>query len=247
MHPFIPIWRWEVPSYTLLLTCGGALSFLLLRIVTIRWCLSYGQYHWVWWCMLIAFVVAARIAGMMMIEGAGADQDTLIGGETSIVGVVSVFALCVVAGRHLCPQFRFDALIPSLLLLHFVGKLACALAGCCYGALTTIPVSIPSEWSLSPLKGARIHPLQFEEAIAFFALLILSLVEVKRRCAPGKLVSLYFVGVGIERFLSIILRGDLRHTEQIIFQVFAFCTIIVGIVLSFGTPSTARITKTKHR
>ncbi|GIV50128.1 MAG: hypothetical protein KatS3mg038_0649 [Candidatus Kapaibacterium sp.] len=137
--------------------------------------------------------------------------------------------------------------IPSLLLLHFVGKLACALAGCCYGALTTIPVSIPSEWSLSPLKGARIHPLQFEEAIAFFALLILSLVEVKRRCAPGKLVSLYFVGVGIERFLSIILRGDLRHTEQIIFQVFAFCTIIVGIVLSFGTPSTARITKTKHR
>ncbi len=87
-----------------------------------------------------------------------------------------------------------------MFLLHFVGKVACALAGCCYGRCTSVPVSIPSEWSLSPSKGSQIHPIQLEEAIAFFLLLILSLGGVMRQCALGKLESLYFTSVGIERF-----------------------------------------------
>lgn len=55
-------------------------------------------------------------------------------------------------------------------------------------------------------------PIQWEEAIVFLLLLILSLGGVMRQCAPGKLESLCFTGVGIERFLSTFLRGDLTST-----------------------------------
>jgi len=101
-----------------------------------------------------------------------------------------------------------------MILLHFLDNVRCALAGCCYGRSTTTLVSIPSQWSLSPSNGSQIHPLQLEEAIAFLLLFILSLREVLRRRIPRKLESLYFVGIGSERYLSTYLRGDLKHTQR---------------------------------
>ena len=89
------------------------------------------------------------------------------------------------------------AILPALTLGHAIGRIGCLLAGCCFGSITDL-------WWGIELHGAHRHPTQALESVGLFLLAIL-LLKSKASLRP---LALYFIGYGLLRFVSELLRGD---------------------------------------
>ena len=93
-----------------------------------------------------------------------------------------------------------DILVPSLLLMHVLGRLGCFFAGCCFGREVAWGVIMPS--------GVPLIPVQLFEA--GFNLLILAEMLIWRpeRKRPGILLPLYLIAYSVARFVLEFFRAD---------------------------------------
>jgi phosphatidylglycerol:prolipoprotein diacylglycerol transferase len=103
---------------------------------------------------------------------------------------------------------------------HWIGRLGCLGAGCCYGRPTTVPWAVrlggnPASVTPIELWGAPLHPTQLYEAFAELAICLFLLFAIlplakKHRLAHG---TVFFGWVGlysIARFFIEFYRGDER-------------------------------------
>ncbi len=106
-----------------------------------------------------------------------------------------------------------DAAAPAIALGQVIGRLGCFAAGCDYGRPASVPwaVTFTSEYAHSnvgiPLN-VPLHPVQLYEAAGALLLFLLLLGMHGRHRFAGQIISLYFVGYGLLRFVNEYFRGD---------------------------------------
>ncbi len=85
-----------------------------------------------------------------------------------------------------------------------IGRLACLVAGCCYGVPTAMP------WGVDFGDGIRRHPTQFYEMIFHFTAALILLLLERRNLFPTQRFKLYLLAYCLYRFLSEFLRPEIR-------------------------------------
>jgi len=127
----------------------------------------------------------------------------------------------------------FDIVIPSLPLAQGFGRIGCFLAGCCYGAETTLPIGVVfKEESLAP-SGVHLHPTQIYSSIFDFALAGFLLWYSKKERKDGRIFSMYIIIYSIGRFFVEFLRNDPRGNVGTLStsQFISIFVLIIGIVI----------------
>lgn len=106
-----------------------------------------------------------------------------------------------------------DALVPSLALGHFFGRLGCFASGCCYGSACARPWAVTfhhplaHEISGTPL-GVPLHPTQLYEAAFNLANWLFLAALYRRRPRAGAVFAAYLIAYGAARFVIELFRGD---------------------------------------
>lgn len=143
-----------------------------------------------------------------------------LGGLTGgLIGFRILFPL--LAGRGIPMIKAMEALVPSMIAGHAMGRIGCLLGGCCYGK--------PSGWGVVYQAGTpayeaygatRLFPVPAAEAALLFILLLV-ILAIGRNA-----VSIYFIGYSIIRFSLEFLRGDVRGKTGFLSPAQKICTIM---------------------
>lgn len=123
-------------------------------------------------------------------------------------GLTTVFYL----KKHAMPLWKtLDILAPSLAVGHFLGRLGCFSAGCCYGKECHLPwaVTFSHPESLAP-TGIPLHPTQLYSAANNLIIFAFLWFFRSRKKFDGQIFWLYVLVYGITRSVIEIFRGDFR-------------------------------------
>lgn len=126
-----------------------------------------------------------------------------------------------------------DTIVPGLAIAQGFGRIGCFLAGCCYGAETTLPIGVEFPiGSLAP-SGVHLHPTQIYSSIFDFILGLFLLYYGKKERNKGKILGMYLIIYSIGRFLVEFLRNDPRGNVGILStsQFIAIFTLSLGIII----------------
>ena len=126
-----------------------------------------------------------------------------------------------------------DITAPGLAIAQGFGRIGCFLAGCCYGAETTLNIGVEFPiGSLAP-AGLHLHPTQIYSSIFDFILGFFLLYYGKKKRDIGKVTGLYLITYSIGRFLVEFLRNDPRGNVGILStsQFIAIFTLVAGIII----------------
>lgn len=120
-------------------------------------------------------------------------------------------AIFCVKRRQMAFWRSLDILTPALPFGHFLGRLGCFNAGCCYGKTCDLPwaVTFSDRLSLAP-TGVPLHPSQLYEAGANLLLFGLIMAVRKKTWYSGQLFWGYVVAYGVIRSVLELFRGDER-------------------------------------
>jgi phosphatidylglycerol:prolipoprotein diacylglycerol transferase len=126
-----------------------------------------------------------------------------------------------------------DMTVPGLAIAQGFGRIGCFLAGCCYGAETTLPIGVKfPKGSLAP-TGIYVHPTQIYSSVFDFSLGFFLLYYSKKERKNGKVMGLYLIIYSIGRFFVEFLRNDPRGNVGILStsQFIAIFTLVLGIII----------------
>lgn len=123
-----------------------------------------------------------------------------------IGGLTAAFMYCRYYKK---PAIRMiEISVPSIPLMHGIGRIGCFMAGCCYGIPMKSKLSVIYTNSIAAPNGIPFFPIQLLEAGVNFILFILLMVYAQKCRKPYKMLGLYLVLYSIERFFLEFLRGD---------------------------------------
>jgi len=96
-------------------------------------------------------------------------------------------------------------------ILHFLGRIGCFMAGCCYGkpTLTNFGVVFTDTRCQAEPLNTHLHPTQLYEAGFILCILIGLLVLKRRKQFEGQLFLIYLITYAAGRAMLELLRGDL--------------------------------------
>lgn len=193
------------------------------------------------WCAVGGLLGAKLLYIITQLKAIIADPKMLLDTADGLVvyGGIIGGTLC---GYLFCKKHKlkflqyFDLVMPSIALAQGFGRIGCLLAGCCYGLETNSPLGIVFHESCYAPNNVRLIPTQLISScfnfVHFFILAYLS----KKVKAEGQVAGLYFIFLGIGRFVIEFFRGDLERgfigilsTSQFISVFF----IIFGCTLYF--------------
>lgn len=173
-----------------------------------------------------------------LVEGSGGVSDCFAaikfwrGGLVFFGGFIgAVLAAVIYCRRKNVPFLRVaDALIPSVALGHFLGRLGCLSAGCCFGRTCEVPWGITMPYASAAFVAQReallptdperamelyrlqesfpIHPTQLYEATGELMFFVLLLFLRARRTFYGQLLAVWLVLYSVMRFVVELYRGD---------------------------------------
>ncbi len=131
---------------------------------------------------------------------------------------------------HRMPLWRtVDLLAPAGVFGHFLGRLGCFFAGCCYGEVCRLPWAITFHHpeSLAP-TGAPLHPTQLYSAVNNLAIFAILWGLRKRKRFHGQIFWLYALLYGVTRSIIETFRGDFRG--ELILDRFTVSQTIGGLM-----------------
>ena len=126
--------------------------------------------------------------------------------------ITAVFTALIYLKMHKMPVWRTaDIAAPSLSIGHFLGRLGCFFAGCCFGRECDFPwaVTFTHPDSLAPI-GIPIHPTQLYSSISNLIIFFFLWVSRWRTKFDGQLFWMYVLLYGITRSFIEMFRGDFR-------------------------------------
>jgi prolipoprotein diacylglyceryltransferase len=148
----------------------------------------------------------------------------LVSGRSITGALIGGFAAAELAKPFLeyklPPNDRFAAVLPFSL---GIGRIGCALSGCCLGS----PYS--GFCSVTYSDGIARYPTQLLEAVFQFAIGVFFFWAVKRRILFGRLFSMYLVAYGCFRFLTEFIRATPKDFGGYsAYQWFALAMVLLG-------------------
>lgn len=150
-----------------------------------------------------------------------------------IGGVLGAYIYCRMKKWNILKVF--DIVIPSLPLAQGFGRIGCFLAGCCYGAETTSPLSVVFKENPNCFAptGIHLHPTQIYSSIFDFALAAFLLWYSRKERKDGRIFSMYLMMYSVGRFCVEFLRNDARGNVGLLStsQFISIFTFLIGIVL----------------
>ena len=164
-----------------------------------------GDYHWPWravddWRIILTSgrsITGALIGGFLAAEIAKPMLD-----------------------YKLPPNDRFAAVLPVSI---GIGRIGCALTGCCLGAPYDGPLAV------TYADGVSRFPAQIVEAIFHFATGVIFIWCVKRRIAFGRLFAVYLMTYGAFRFATEFLRATPKpFGGYSAYQLFSIIMVLLG-------------------
>ena len=143
--------------------------------------------------------------------------------------------------RGLLPWKTTDILAPSLAFGHFIGRIGCFFAGCCYGRVCDLPwaVTFTNPESLAP-KGIPLHPAQLYSSANSLLIFVILTGLKRRKKFDGQVFWTYVLLYGVSRSIIEFFRGDERggmfagemfSTSQLIGACMAVLAIVMIIAL----------------
>ena len=116
----------------------------------------------------------------------------------------------------------------SVCIAHSFGRIGCLFAGCCYGRITTSPISVYNAY-----LDARVVPVQLFEALFLAALFAYLCFRIEKK--QDKCLAIYLASYGVWRFFIEYFRTDDRGGSLVSFltpsQLIAVVLTLVGILL----------------
>lgn len=215
-----------ISPYTLITIVAVIVSFVLLNRLSYRYSVEYSPLHWFWFFILLSFGLSGRILGYFLYDY---PNNFTVQGETTVLGgIVGLMIINIIFLPIRKYTINMGYIVPSLLSLHSIGKLACLVGGCCYGTESDFPWALSSSYTLCPNPSTMLHPTQIYESIVFLLPLLFILryhnkvvMLIQRRL----LFPLYVVYYSIERIFIEFVRGDSQA-----FSIFSIqCTLSQGV------------------
>jgi len=125
-----------------------------------------------------------------------------------------------------------DIVLPPAALGLAVGRIGCLMSGCCYGRPTHLPwgIQFPPGHETYPMW---VHPTQLYESFSLVALTLILAWLYRRVKTPGVVMSLFFIGYGLIRFVIEFYRGDVVYWvghSLTASQVFSLVGIVGGLI-----------------
>ncbi len=135
------------------------------------------------------------------------------GGLVFYGGFLGAMAVAFVYIRHYrLPGWETaDIMAPGIAFGHFLGRIGCFFAGCCYGKVTDVAWSFSFYHpdSLAPTR-VPLHPTQIYSALSNLAIFAILWSVRKKKRFDGQIFWLYVLVYGLARSIIEIYRGDFR-------------------------------------
>lgn len=220
-------------SYPLLMGIAWGLAFQICKTQYYKKFKSLKDFSFVFWGTFVSSWVGAKVfylinsAGPEWSKYAEAPNFWLGGGFVFYGGLIFGLLYLLVLSKF-TNKFSFNnahLLLPGITIGHAIGRIGCLLAGCCYGVVCDLPISVY-------MRGAHRHPVQLYESIFLFALgfFLLKLNKIDGK----KQAVVYFMIYGTGRFLLEFLRGDSIRGFYGIFsssQLVSVAIVLISILL----------------
>lgn len=168
--------------------------------------------------ILIAAIVGSRLFYVLTAPRAFLEDPLEIfriwnGGLVFYGGFLAALATALLyMRRHRLPLWQTtDILAPGVAFGHFLGRIGCFFAGCCYGEICYLPwaITFHHSESLAP-TGTPLHPTQLYSAANNLIIFAILWGLRKRKRFHGQIFWLYVFLYGITRSIIEVYRGDFR-------------------------------------
>ncbi|MCA9709071.1 MAG: prolipoprotein diacylglyceryl transferase, partial [Myxococcales bacterium] len=233
VHPVlfeIPGWG-PINAYGTLILVGGLLAMPGLLWELRRRGLGQGRAGSMLVDLYLVLVIGAPVGGRVLhiLTAPGPyleDPSRVLAPDVS--GFVFFGSMLAIVGGFAWVARRYGATLAQVCdagatwmpLGHALGRMGCLLAGCCWGAPTSVPWSLrfgPESVAFGAGEVPRLgdhtvplHPTQLYEGLGLLGLFAILLVIRRRRGieAPWRQASRYLVGYGVLRAAVEVFRGD---------------------------------------
>lgn len=121
-------------------------------------------------------------------------------------------------------------LLPTVPLVHSIGRIGCFFAGCCYGIEYNGIGAITFYNSDFAPNGIPLFPTQIIESICLFIIFIILLVFYKKFLNTTKIIGLYCVMYSMTRFTIEFFRGDVIRGIYLNLSTSQWISIIIFII-----------------
>ncbi|MGI5891324.1 MAG: prolipoprotein diacylglyceryl transferase [Bacillota bacterium] len=134
----------------------------------------------------------------------------LVGGFVFYGGLIGGLLLLIIYIRsYKIPMWPlFDSIIPSIPLIHAMGRVGCFFAGCCYGIPAAPPWGVLFNNSLIAPHGIYLLPVQLIEAAINVVIFIFIVFYSRQKRKEGNILGIYLLCYAIQRFFLEFLRFD---------------------------------------
>lgn len=148
-----------------------------------------------------------------------------------LFGALTIYLYCKKKGWNALEIL--DITVPGLAIAQGIGRIGCFLAGCCYGAETTLKICVQFPIGSLAVPGLHLHPTQIYSSIFDFILGFFLLYYGRKKRNVGKSTGMYLIIYSIGRFLVEFLRNDPRGNIGILStsQFIAIFTLVIGIMI----------------
>jgi phosphatidylglycerol---prolipoprotein diacylglyceryl transferase len=225
-----PILFNKIPSYGILLFIGVIISLFIFRRGLRKHNLDLELYTDIIIGIFLISFMGARILHVLVeynkyltsIDGFINIFKLWDGGYVYFGGIIFGLILMWIYRKRFNYKIFGDEIVIPLLFSHFMGRMGCFFAGCCWGKHNHLGfVKFPSQsvayqyyesiHKTSYLAGSTtipLHPTQLYEGFFNLCLIIFFLIMGSKKRFTGHFVALYLIMYGIFRFLLEIFRGD---------------------------------------
>ncbi len=124
-----------------------------------------------------------------------------------------------------------DSMIPSVPLIHAIGRIGCFCAGCCYGRAMDPPWGVYFRADSAAPQNVALFPVQLLESAFNFVLFILLFRYSRKPRADRQITGLYIACYGVLRFILEYFRGD---GDRGMFWIFSTSQWISLILVPIG-------------
>lgn len=141
------------------------------------------------------------------------------GGFVYYGGFIGALALCLALLRWRRQPFLpwADLFAPVLSFGYALGRIACFMAGCCFGRECHYPWAVHFPEGVEAPAGVPLHPTQLYASLWEWGVLALLLGLERRspRLPPGSLFFVWLIGHGAGRIIMEHFRADFRGPEAL--------------------------------
>lgn len=234
-----------VPYYGIMITVGGALAFLLGKIIVKHFALSEDDL-----IITAAYAAGGGILGAKLFSllllwdqikwnqlfNLEYVKQLFQGGYIFYGGLIGGLIFVALAGKiHKINTGKYvTAVIPCLPLAHGFGRIGCFLSGCCYGIpYNGIGCVVYHKPSFAPTE-IPLFPVQLVEAFLNFALAIVLLLFVYKKAFSPWSVYLYLYSYAVIRFILEYFRYDVGERGFLwMFSTSQWISILIVIIVTF--------------